>query len=67
VKNELKRMWSKKAFVAQLRYYPNIFQEELRKTTKMSVRKFAVSPTQPRLTTDIYFIQSEASVPGPSC
>jgi hypothetical protein len=37
VNNELERMW-KEAVVAQLRYYPGICLEGLRKTTKTSVR-----------------------------
>ena len=65
--NELKRMWDKKAFVARLSYYPNIFQEVLRKTTKPPVRIFAVPTTQPRFKTDIYLTESVASVPRPSC
>jgi len=56
VNNELKRMWGKKAFVARLSCYPNIFQKELRKTTEPSVRIFAVPSTQPRFKTDIYLI-----------
>jgi hypothetical protein len=47
-------MWRKKAVWAQLRYYPNICQEELRKTTKTSVRILAAPTTQPRFEPDIY-------------
>jgi hypothetical protein len=47
-------MWRKKAVVAQLRYYTNICQEELRKITKTSVRAVAAPTTQPRFEPDIY-------------
>jgi len=45
VNNELKRMWGKTVFVAWLSCYPNIFQEELRKTISQDICS-AISSTK---------------------